>query len=77
MFIEETDENKLWNDLSTNKEVDVLVGFDNKKLPYFGWIHTCYFCSRPTSRVKMMLYKNEKYYVFQCKECKCENKLYN
>lgn len=68
-----SDENKLWNIMSqTTKDVHVMTGPDNPKLPSFGWIHACYFCYSPTSRVKI-LYRaksTKEYYVFQCVHCK-------
>lgn len=64
------DENKLWKLSKQEREnVDVLAGFKIKSLPPYGWLDTCYFCSAVTSKVKILTYKNVKYYVFRCKDC--------
>lgn len=65
------DENKLWLEVEKNKPLyKILIGGKKKSLPKYGWIHTCYFCSTPTSRVKILNYKEKFYYVFQCEYCK-------
>jgi hypothetical protein len=64
------DENKMWVEKKNNiLSYDVLSGTKHKSLPINGWIQTCYFCSTPTSKIKILSYDNKFYYVFRCKEC--------
>jgi hypothetical protein len=63
------DENSMWRKLSNNTKVNVLVGVYNTILPSVGWIRSCYFCSKPTSRVKKLFYNKKEYYTFRCKDC--------
>lgn len=66
-----SDENKLWLEVEQDKPLyKILIGKKRKNLPDHGWIHPCYFCSSPTARVKILKYKEELYYVFQCDVCK-------
>ena len=62
-------ENSMWTELSNNTKVRVLVGFENKSLPSIGWIRSCYFCDKATSRVNKLFYNKKEYYTFRCKDC--------
>lgn len=63
------EENNMWNKISNNTKVRVLVGAKNDSLPSNGWMHSCYFCNSATSRVKKLFYNEKEYYTFQCKDC--------
>lgn len=64
-----SEENLLWTEIKKGAHVGVLIGCEQKSLPKNGWIHPCYFCSVPTSRVVRLKYNHKLYYVFRCKEC--------
>ena len=66
------DENRLWSEVTRGDSSSYKVFFGNNgNLPAFGWIQSCYFCSSPTSRVKLFIYKKtKKLYFFQCSDCK-------
>jgi hypothetical protein len=50
-------------------DIKILFGNSDNKLPRNGWIHLCYFCNIPTSRLFICKVINELYKIYFCKDC--------